>query len=512
MGSLALAKLPFRIQNQHTIIEVIILKKLIIIFIFMLSLFIGTWTVKAQTPVGAVDNMTNYASGVWQGYDGKSEVSPEWILDPEIPENYLPVPGRKELYMVIDDDGRIIGYRQRTKQEDGSWVWADVNPDIPENYEAVPGLKDVYKVTDADGKVSYFKYIRNEDDTFAFVPVDQYGNPLANTPKGSEIPDNYRRITGNIYAVLNEHGVIIGYKERRSNADGTFSWVDCEKPIIKQDTSNPNIPGTTPNTPGGNSTPGSNPGSNTQNPSNPYTPVQPSNPQNPSNPSNPDGTLPGIITQPQPDGTYIETETLITSETAGGWTMTYQTVIVRVYSERGVLLSTKKEGPTLISKVQASSGDPNAPDPSKIAKTLGEELARVSTGITFKTDLAQGVLNELNAERTAAGLPALRMDTGSNAYKVAQILAADMAIYNHSDFDSPMYGTLSNLLSRFGIQSNGPSHNSWKTTTSKNAGAIHARFMTLDGARQARMSSSYTNVGIAIIQKNGYLYICEIFL
>jgi uncharacterized protein YkwD len=104
------------------------------------------------------------------------------------------------------------------------------------------------------------------------------------------------------------------------------------------------------------------------------------------------------------------------------------------------------------------------------------------------------------------------MDTGSNAYKVAQILAADMAIYNHADFDSPMYGTLSNLLNRFGIQSSGPSHNSWKTTTSKTAGAIHARFMTLDGARQARMSRSYTNVGITIVQKNGYLYICEIFL
>ena len=137
------------------------MKQIIIIFISMLTLFIGAWTVKAQTPVGAIDNMTNYASGVWQSYDGKSEVNPEWILDPEIPENYLPVPGRKELYMVIDDDGHILGYRQRTKQEDGSWLWSDVNPDIPENYEAVPGLKNIYKVTDNKGNVSYFKYIRN---------------------------------------------------------------------------------------------------------------------------------------------------------------------------------------------------------------------------------------------------------------------------------------------------------------------------------------------------------------
>jgi len=486
------------------------MKRTVIIFISMLTLFVGAWTVKAQTPAGAIDNMTNYASGAWQGYDGKSEVNPEWILDPEIPENYLPVPGRKELYMVIDDDGHILGYRQRTKQADGSWVWADVNPDIPEHYEAVPGLKDIYKVTDANGNVSYFKYVRNEDDTFAFVPVDQNGNPLTTPPKGSEIPDNYRRVTGNIYAVLNEHGVIIGYKERRSNADGTFSWVDCDKPVIKQDNGTTYIPGTTPNLPGGN-TPGLPSGNNPQNPTNPYNPVQPpgNDPQNPNNPNIP---TPGTITTPQSDGTYIETETLITSETAGGWTMTYQTVIVRVYNERGVLLSTKKEGPTLISKVKAGDNDPNAPDPNKIAKTLGEELARVSTGVSYKTDLAQAVLNELNAERTAEGLPALSMNSSSNAYKVAQILAADMAIYNHSDFDSPMYGTLSNLLNRFGIKSSAPSQNSWKTTTSKNAGAIHARFMTLDGARQARMSRNYTNIGIAVVQKNGYLYICEILL
>ncbi|MDR0287446.1 MAG: CAP domain-containing protein [Clostridiales bacterium] len=490
------------------------MKRILIVFISMFSLFVGIWTVKAQTPVSAVDNKSNYASGIWQNYDGKSEVSHEWILDPEIPENYLPVPGRKELYMVIDDDGHITGYRQRTQQNDGSWLWADVNPDIPEHYEAVQGLKDVYKVTGSDGTVSYYKYIRNEDDTFAFIPVDQYGNPLAETPKGSDIPENYRRITGNIYAVLNEYGVVIGYKERRSNADGTFSWLDCEKPVIKQDDGTTYIPGTTPNIPNGNNASELPSGNNTQIPSNPYTPEQSSgnDTQNPNNQNNPGGTLPGIVKEPQADGTYIETETLISNETSGGWTMTYQTVVIRVYSERGVLISTKKEGPTLISKVKAGDNNPNAPDPSKIAKTLGEELARVSTGITYMTELEQEVLKELNTERIAEGLPALSMDTGSNAYKVAQILAADMAIYNHADFDSPMYGTLADLLNRFGIQSNNPSQNTWKTTASKNAGAIHARFMTLDGARQAMMSRSYTNIGIAIVHKNGYLYVCEILL
>lgn len=61
--------------------------------------------------------------------------------------------------MVIDHDGNIIQYRQRTKQEDGSWLWKDVNLNIPANYVAVPGLKDIYKVTAENGTVSYYKYV-----------------------------------------------------------------------------------------------------------------------------------------------------------------------------------------------------------------------------------------------------------------------------------------------------------------------------------------------------------------
>ena len=48
-----------------------------------------------------------------------------------------------------------------------------------------------------------------------------------------EIPDNYRRVTGNIYAVLNEHGVVIVYKERRMK-DKKYVWVDTSAPEIKK--------------------------------------------------------------------------------------------------------------------------------------------------------------------------------------------------------------------------------------------------------------------------------------
>ena len=479
--------------------------KMLLIFAGMLSLFIGTWTVKAHSPRHSPSGeQTDYSAGAWW-LPESDEVDPEWVLDPEIPENYLPVPGEDELYMVIDNDGNILGYRQRTKQEDGSWEWADVNPDIPNNYEAVDGLENIYKVTADDGTVSYYQYIRNEDDTFAFVPVDEKGKPLnEQATDGNVIPDNYRRITGNIYGVLNEYGVVIGYKERCPNSDGSYTWVDCAKPVIKDNGSSAIVEE-------------KDPPENTSSDQPSVTPPDEQTLPSSSSSAETKPTIPGNTNNngeivQQGDGTYIQTETLLTSETAGGWVTTYQTVITRVYSEDGVLLSTKKDGPKEISKVKAGGNDPGAPDKNKIAATLSEELARVSVGINYKTDLAKEILNELNAERSAEGLSALKMDTNSAAYKLAQIRAADMAIYNHSDYDSPSYGTLAEMMDRFHIQSAIPSENTWKTTTSKNAGAVHARFMLHEGSRNAMMSKDYTNIGIAVVQKNGYYYICEVLV
>ena len=135
----------------------------------------------------------------------------------------------------------------------------------------------------------------------------------------------------------------------------------------------------------------------------------------------------------------------------------------------------------------------------------------MSVGVNYKPELAAEVLNLLNEEREAEGLEPLKLSTG-HAGKLAQTRATDMAIYDHSDFDSPTYGLLSEMMVRFNITSAVPSENTWKTTASKNAGAIHARFMVLEGARKALMNPSYTEIGIGIVQKNGYYYICEVLI
>lgn len=468
------------------------LKKIVIVFIALLLVFISAWAVKAKVPAmrpNSYVNGLNSEDGVWWNQSLSAKADEQWVLDPEIPDNYLPVPGEDEMYMVVDENGNIIQYRHRVKQDDGSWVWEDVTTDIPDNYEPVAGLKDVYQVVDENGNASYYKYVRNSDNSYAFVPVDKNGNVIEEAPPtDGTIPSNYAHVSGNVYAVLNEHGVIIGYKERVLNNDGSYSWKDTVKPQTSGNSGNTS-----------------------------YNSNQPQPSQPPASNNNGGGgfvTFPGNDknTVQNSDGTYTETETLITTENSGGWIITYQTKVTRVYDSKGKLLSTKKEGPVAINKTQSTGNNEQAPDSGKIASTLKSETARMSAGANYNTTLANEVLASLNAERAAQGLPALKMDTNSNAYMLAKCRAAAMATYNYSDYDSPLYGTLSQMCSRFNISSNKPSENTWKTVASKSASEIHSRFMVLDGAREARMSSQYTNVGIAIVQKNGYYYICEVFV
>ncbi len=318
------------------------MKKILAVFAALLIAFIGIWTLKLRAPLKPVDP---FATGLT---DGKPwwEINPgeaptpddEWVLDPEIPSNYIPVLGGHELYMVIDEDGRVIKYRQRIQQEDGSWIWEDVDPNIPQNYVPVEGLKDVYMVKDADGTIHYYKYTRNSDDTYYFTEVDENGNPIRNEvteniPKdNNEIPLNYVRIDGtNIYAVYNEHGVLIGYKERVQNADGTYSWVDVDAPAQNQQS-------------------GSNFNWNQQGIPTITPPPQQSGTQIQQGGSS-SVVIDGYI--PTEKG-YRSVDSFTEQKRQNGWVIVTETIITKEYDKNGELISTKKEGPTEINRYPES--------------------------------------------------------------------------------------------------------------------------------------------------------------
>lgn len=189
--------------------------------------------------------------------------------------------------------------------------------------------------------------------------------------------------------------------------------------------------------------------------------------------------------------------------------ITYKTTVTSVYDTNGTLISTQKDGPYEVSREKLNvSEDPSA---ASAADTIDAEVARVSGKVSYDTTKAAELLAKLNADRASAGLGQLQMNTNSLTYKLAVLKAADMAIYDYSSDDSPLYGTLSELAQKYGGNGDDVSENIWKVSV-KSADEIDAKFQSNEGSRGLRMSTGYTQVGIAIVEKNNQDYIAEVYL
>lgn len=321
------------------------MKKLIWMPIILVIAFLVIWIIKFNSPIEDTVKKEPAADYVpwWEraGADLSAAPTPDnkYVLDKEIPSNYMPIIGADNLYAVTDENGQIVKYRQRQQTEDGSWIWHDVDPHIPSDYEAVEGLENIYKVTDESGKITYLRYTRNSDDTFYFTEVDENGNDIVDiTPKDDTIPPNYIHVGNNIYAVYNEYGVLIGYLERYSTEDGSYAWRTSKAPEIEQETPS-----------GGNSS-GSLSGWGEYSTGGGYGGSYYTDPST-GNVGAGGSEITIISGDPtQQDQGYTEKETVTTIERENGMVIVYETIIIRSYDKTGELISTKKEGPTEINR------------------------------------------------------------------------------------------------------------------------------------------------------------------
>lgn len=488
------------------------MNKIILLFLALFMVFCGCWVFKSKTPLNRHLNETQEVSNWWDTENEikplSQEVSEEWYLDPRIPADYVPVMGQDGLYMQVDENGTIVAYWQCS--EDGDTLnWEKVNPDIPDNYEMVEGLEDVYKVTDDNGAVRYYKYIRNPDNSFTFVEVDKYGNIIdeyivsceSEASSTNSIPVNYMQIDGNIYAVKNKEGVVVGYKEKTEDSDGNYSWSPVSASKLNLS----------------NSGKSRNGGVVTNSPSVTVTaPVQTSVPvqtselpkvtktEKPQN--NPDPGDGSMISQESKSHTQKETYQEVKYE--GEYKCTYEYYIIKTFDEYGNLISSQTDGPYLIDKTYAGRNTQQTPNQNLIESNIDNEIMRVA-GSLEGSGSASSVINNLNAERTSNKVPAL--STNGDAQKLATLFAADMATYDNSTSTSPMYGTLDQLMERYNISNQGYALNIWRTT-SDDASNIHKRFQSIDSCREARMNENFNQVGVAIYQNNGYYYVAEVLL
>lgn len=133
--------------------------------------------------------------------------------DKDIPDNYLPVSGKENIYKVMSGED-IVEYKE--KLADGSFVAYDI--EIPDNYKKSTGSDIIYKVLTVDNQIyQYRKFNGKEWDV-----VDKDGNVIL------PIPDNYKRVNAqeDVYAVVSDEKT--EYKKIIRFDDGTFAWQTIE--------------------------------------------------------------------------------------------------------------------------------------------------------------------------------------------------------------------------------------------------------------------------------------------
>lgn len=486
------------------------MKKSIFVILGLVLIFLLAWALKTRyaktTANKEYHTKSENVSTSKNWWDSDVDVTDDWRIDDEIPENYVPIPGKKETYMVIDiDTGEIKAYRKREKTTDPNgnivWNWSDIENNISKEYEPVEGLIDIYKKSNSDGTVTYYRYIRNSDGTYAFIEVNADGSDL-NIPSGKAIPQNYRKIIDNYYSVYNDAGVIIGYKKRTVDKDGNNIW----ETIYKEDVqayinAHSNVNTTKPD----NNRQDDNTISTTETPVHSISDVtNPSSPQPQYVPN-----IPNVTESSSEEDTYTEVKTSTTTDIKGNYRITYATTITKVYDINGKLVKTITDGPNEVSRELIISDAP-IPDKTQIKPVLDEEYKRVTAQVLYNDNLINEIFISLNADRKSNGLPMLTLDQSGDLYKMSRIKAADMAIYNHADFDSPMYGTLTDLASIYGVQFAYCSESLWKTTE-KTANEIHTRFQSSQTNRSLRMSNNIRKIAISIVMKDGYYYIYECY-
>ena len=210
------------------------------------------------------------------------------------------------------------------------------------------------------------------------------------------------------------------------------------------------------------------------------------------------------------EGQTCSTETYTESKRTGGWTVTYETMYTYIYNTDGSLFATYKDGPNEIGRVQVveQHSDLSA-DAAAIESNIQAEAIRVTAGLTYKRDIAVSVLAGLNAYRSENGSVPLTMSYDSDAGRLSEIFAADMAKYNYGDIESPLYGTIEDLAKRYGINK-AVSINVWRCAE-KTADDINKRLQSVESSRSVRLDGIKTEVGISIVAKDEFFYIAEVF-
>ena len=144
--------------------------------------------------------------------------------------------------------------------------------------------------------------------------------------------------------------------------------------------------------------------------------------------------------------------------------------------------------------------------PAPAAAPAKEEAAAPSTNIGA---YEQQVVDLVNKERAAAGLPALKVNT--KLAGVAEKKAEDLRDKNYFDHNSPTYGSPFDMMKQFGISYSSAGENIAKGQ--KTPEAVMNGWMNSPGHRANILNSNFTEIGVGYVtDSNGTTYWVQHFL
>ena len=115
--------------------------------------------------------------------------------------------------------------------------------------------------------------------------------------------------------------------------------------------------------------------------------------------------------------------------------------------------------------------------------------------------------NLLNNDRARYGLPPLALD--AELCRIARIKSQDMLAGGYFSHTSPTYGSVRDMLTRFGYPYTAASENIARHSTLEKA---QAALISSPGHRRNVLSTSFTKVGIGVATTpEGYVYVTQIF-
>ncbi len=162
--------------------------------------------------------------------------------------------------------------------------------------------------------------------------------------------------------------------------------------------------------------------------------------------------------------------------------------------------------------VPVTPAQPTTPAPTAPAQTTTPAPTAPAQPTTPTTSIGayeQQVVDLVNKERAAAGLPALKVNTKLSG--VAEKKAEDMRDKKYFSHTSPTYGSPFDMMKQFGISYTTAGENIAKGQ--KTPAAVMNGWMNSEGHRANILNSKYTEIGVGYVtDSNGNTYWVQHFI